>query len=281
MNTKINYITQLNRFETLCGVLPPKAQLLYYKLFKWSNRHGLGEPFQLANSILMADVGITNTHTFVSCRNVLRDAGFIEFSLGKKGSPTTYQLVDLSQIKGDNLSPNNERFSDDLSLNNSKKGDDLSLKETGFSDKKGDKKGDNLSPNNESLHYSNNYINNKYKKENILKENPETENQNSESEITGDGWDVAKYYEQHFGPVLNSWRVSQLNDLVEDYGKEIVMYAIRQANGTTNNIQYIKTVAMNEARRREKQGGGGNGNTGQYQADAGSKWNLQTDTLDD
>lgn len=249
----LNYITQLNKFETLCGNLPPKAQLVYYKLFKWSNRHGLGEPFQLANSVLMEDVGITNTHTFVTCRNILRDAGFIEFALGKKGNPTTYRLIDLRDKKGDELSPNVSLFSDDLSLNKSGKGDGLSPNNEGFSDKKGDKKGDGLSPNNANLPYSiNKTINNK--KENLLKENPEKENQKVGTEITDEGWEVAKYYEQRFGPINSLW-VIQLNDLVEDYGKEIVKFAIRQASlSNANNIQYIRKVCMNEARKEEQHG---------------------------
>jgi len=254
MNTsKMNYIAQLNKFETLCDKLPPKAQFLYYKLFKWSNRHGLGEPFQLANSVLMEDAGITNAHTLVTCRNILKDAGFIEFSSGKKGNPTTYRLVDLTGKKGDDLSPKPELFSDDLSLNNNKKGDDLSLNNEKYSDKKGDKKGDDLSPNNASLPYSIN-INYKNKKENYLKEKPETESQKDETGISEDGWEVARYYEQRFG-LISSTKVSQLNDLVEDYGKEIVMFAIRQGNtGNASNIQYIRTVAMNEARKREQIG---------------------------
>lgn len=95
----LNYIVQLNTFENLCaGILPPKAQLIYYKLFKWSNRFGLGEPFRLSNSVLMLDTGISNEGTFIANRNILKQRGFIEFKQGKKGSPTEYVLLDLQQF---------------------------------------------------------------------------------------------------------------------------------------------------------------------------------------
>lgn len=95
----LNYISQLNTFENLCtGILPPKAQLIYYKLFKWSNRFGLGEPFRLSNSILMLEAGISNESTFISNRNILKQRGFINFKQGKKGSPTEYVLTDLQEF---------------------------------------------------------------------------------------------------------------------------------------------------------------------------------------
>ena len=95
----LNYISQLNTFENLCtGILPPKAQLIYYKLFKWSNRFGLGEPFRLSNSVLMLEAGISNESTFISNRNILKQRGFINFKQGKKGSPTEYVLTDLQEF---------------------------------------------------------------------------------------------------------------------------------------------------------------------------------------
>ena len=94
----LNYIHQLNKFEELCtGILPPKAQIIYYKLFKWSNRFGLGEPFLLSNSVLMLETGISNTHTFTLNRNILKQQGFIDFKPGNPGKKTEYILVDLTQ----------------------------------------------------------------------------------------------------------------------------------------------------------------------------------------
>lgn len=94
----MNYIIQLNTFENLCtGILPIKSQIIYYKLFKWSNKFGLGEPFQLSNDILMLDTGITDRKSFIAHRNLLKQKGFIGFTQGKKGSPSTYVLTDLTK----------------------------------------------------------------------------------------------------------------------------------------------------------------------------------------
>ena len=94
----LNYVTQLNLFEHYCtGLLPIKAQLIYYKLFKYSNRFGLGNPFRLTNQILMLETGILNEKTLIENRNLLKEYGFIEFEAGKKNSPTQYVLTDLTK----------------------------------------------------------------------------------------------------------------------------------------------------------------------------------------
>ena len=104
----MNYIIQLNTFENLCtGILPIKSQIIYYKLFKWSNKFGLGEPFQLSNDILMLDTGITDRKSFIAHRNLLKQKGFIGFTQGKKGSPSTYVLTDLTKYSV-NIPPNME-----------------------------------------------------------------------------------------------------------------------------------------------------------------------------
>jgi len=104
----MNYIVQLNTFENLCtGILPIKSQIIYYKLFKWSNKFGLGEPFQLSNDILMLDTGLTDRKSFILHRNLLKQRGFIEFTPGKKGHPSTYVLIDLQKY-GVNIQLNTE-----------------------------------------------------------------------------------------------------------------------------------------------------------------------------
>ena len=104
----MNYIIQLNTFENLCtGILPPKAQLIYYKLFKWSNRFGLGKPFRLSNSVLMLETGISNINTFTLNRNILKQQGFIDFKPGKPGKQTEYVLYDLERYTY-NLLPQTE-----------------------------------------------------------------------------------------------------------------------------------------------------------------------------
>ena len=101
----LNYINQLNMFENLCtGMLPPKAQIIYYKLFKWSNRFGLGNPFRVSNSILMLETGITNVTTFTRNRNILKQFGFIDFKPATNKLATEYVLLDLA-LWGNNMSP--------------------------------------------------------------------------------------------------------------------------------------------------------------------------------
>ena len=101
----MNYIVQLNTFENLCiGILPPKAQLIYYKLFKWSNRFGLGNPFRLSNSVLMLETGITNVKTFTNNRNLLKQYGFIDFKGATNKLATEYVLYDLT-LWGNNMLP--------------------------------------------------------------------------------------------------------------------------------------------------------------------------------
>ena len=101
----MNYIIQLNTFENLCtGILPPKAQMIYYKLFKWSNRFGLGNPFRVANSILMLETGIKNVNTFTSNRNLLKQYGFIDFKPATNKLATEYILLDLT-VWGNNTLP--------------------------------------------------------------------------------------------------------------------------------------------------------------------------------
>lgn len=101
----LNYINQLNIFENLCtGILPPKAQMIYYKLFKWSNRFGLGNPFRVANSILMLETGIKNVNTFTNNRNLLKQYGFIDFKPATNKLATEYILLDLT-VWGNNTLP--------------------------------------------------------------------------------------------------------------------------------------------------------------------------------
>ena len=94
----MNFLTQWNMFNRLCdGILPIKAQIVYYKLLKWSNYFGLGEPFQLTNRRIMVDCEMSREKSFIDARNLLKQKGFIDFKAGKKGSPTTYTLLDLTK----------------------------------------------------------------------------------------------------------------------------------------------------------------------------------------
>jgi len=73
--------------------------------------------------------------------------------------------------------------------------------------------------------------------------------------ISDDTWKAARYYEERFG-MISSNKVRQLNDLIEDHGLDLVLFALRQANTGNANavIPYVRTVCMNEARKREQRG---------------------------
>ena len=67
---------------------------------------------------------------------------------------------------------------------------------------------------------------------------------------------IAQEWEKRFGYV-NSYRMQQIQDLIDDYGEDIVLYAVRQSfQAGTTSWNYVRTVAMNEKRRRENQGSG-------------------------
>ena len=110
--SKINFLTQWNLFNKLCdGILPIKAQIVYYKLLKWSNYFGLGEPFQLTNRRIMVDCEMSREKSFIDARNLLKQRGFIDFKAGKKGSPSTYILLDLTKYTF-NLQVNTEVYNE-------------------------------------------------------------------------------------------------------------------------------------------------------------------------
>ena len=97
-----------------------------------------------------------------------------------------------------------------------------------------------------------------------------TETEANESNDGGGGFsddalELAKLWEERFGTV-SSFRVTTLQDLIDDYGKDVAVYAIKEAHHQGNsNWNYIKTIARNETIRREQRGtnrsGDGTGNT--------------------
>ena len=93
----MKFIDQLKAFELQCGCLTMQAQMIYYKLFKNSNLHGLGLPFYITNEDLMREALIKNKQAFLNARNQLIQQGFIQFRSGKKGSPSVYRLIDLQK----------------------------------------------------------------------------------------------------------------------------------------------------------------------------------------
>lgn len=95
-------------------------------------------------------------------------------------------------------------------------------------------------------------------KEKILKKENQT--------FSNDGMEIIKLYEERFGTV-SSYKATQLDDLVKDFGKDAVAYAVRQANiSSAPNVRYIRTTAMNFMRRKED-GAGTNNNASTVPSD--------------
>ena len=87
---------------------------------------------------------------------------------------------------------------------------------------------------------NNNTVNNLEKKE---------EEQTEENDFE----EVAKAYEKRFPMTLSSYKAQQLADIVENYGKDAVLFAIRESLSANakNPIAYIRSVAKNKAREME------------------------------
>lgn len=67
-----------------------------------------------------------------------------------------------------------------------------------------------------------------------------------------DGWEeVFEAYDQRFPMTMSSYKAQQLGDIITNYGKDAVLYAIREASSgnAKQPIAYIRSVAMNYARQ--------------------------------
>lgn len=65
--------------------------------------------------------------------------------------------------------------------------------------------------------------------------------------------EVAKEYDKRYPMTLSSYKAQQLSDILDNYGKEAVLFAIREALSANAKkpIEYIRSVAMNKAREME------------------------------
>lgn len=65
--------------------------------------------------------------------------------------------------------------------------------------------------------------------------------------------ELAKLWERRFG-VVSSYRMQNIQDLVDEYGKDVSVYAIKEAHQAANsNWPYIKAIARNESMRRQQE----------------------------
>ena len=67
-----------------------------------------------------------------------------------------------------------------------------------------------------------------------------------------EGWEeIVKAYEQRFPMTLSSYKAQELQDIFDNYGKDAVLFAIKEARSgnAKKPIPYIRTVAMNYSRK--------------------------------
>ena len=65
--------------------------------------------------------------------------------------------------------------------------------------------------------------------------------------------EIAREYDKRYPMTLSSYKSQQLADILENYGKEATMFAIRESltANAKKPIEYIRSVAMNRARDME------------------------------
>jgi len=115
---EMQFISQLLAFENLSGGLTMQAQMMYYKLFMYSNHYGLGRAFYVTNEFLIESTKIRSKDTFAKARNQLVQEGLIEYTPGKKGRASAYRILDLTSIVDNLAAPvDNEKSPPDISPN--------------------------------------------------------------------------------------------------------------------------------------------------------------------
>lgn len=102
----MNYLLEINAFERRMRWAPlsPNAQLLWYKLMQLCNSLRWAEEFRVDNDRLMELLNVKSFHTLNAARKELQEDGLIAFTPGKKGAPSTYHMVSVSDLEGPDLS---------------------------------------------------------------------------------------------------------------------------------------------------------------------------------
>lgn len=96
MKQMINYISELNAFNRWLATnyLPPKSQLLWYRMMALFNQSGWEEEIVADNTTLMQQVGEKREATFIyQIRKPLIDNGLLQLYKGRKGHPNKYRML--------------------------------------------------------------------------------------------------------------------------------------------------------------------------------------------
>ena len=76
------------------------AQLLWYKLMDLANSLRWPEHFSLDNSRLCTMINTKSRTTTIAARQELIDGGYLDFTPGIKGRPSTYHLRSVEEMEG-------------------------------------------------------------------------------------------------------------------------------------------------------------------------------------
>lgn len=112
----MNYLLEIQAFERKMRRVPLSrdAQLLWYKLMQFANLLWWPETFNVDNKRLMEMSRIGSKHTLIDARNELVEAGLISFTPGKKGTPSSYQLISVADQEGPQIAEDEEPALDDF-----------------------------------------------------------------------------------------------------------------------------------------------------------------------
>lgn len=96
--TYIDYLNNFNRWlET--NALPASSQLMYFKLLDVFNRTGWAEKVGVDNLRLQLMIEAGTEKTAIRARDALVKAGLVTYTKGKKGTPNSYSLCDITVIQ--------------------------------------------------------------------------------------------------------------------------------------------------------------------------------------
>lgn len=100
MKQTINYIAELNAFNRWLAThyLPPKSQLLWYRIIALFNQSGWEEEIVADNPTLMQQVGDKREATFINqTRKPLLDNHLLVLYKGRKGHPNRYRMLYIAE----------------------------------------------------------------------------------------------------------------------------------------------------------------------------------------
>lgn len=216
----MNYIKLLNSFydrlET--NSLSTSAIALWHAIVHVNNKAGWPEEFTVAVSVLCIKSGLSE-RTVNNARNDLKVNGLIDFRSRKGNKSAVYKVIDLSATVAHRLADK-----DSLSVIDADK----------LSDNASDKRSDNLSDNASALLKETKLNKTKQEDNNHLPMNPFI------------------FYEQEGFGTLSSFVGNQLGSLIDDFGEESVLEAMKETrlNGS-NSLNYTKKILTNPIAKRE------------------------------